>query len=166
MPHWPCGHHQQQPDRVRVKDTTEVRTLEGFPYLAVVMNLQSRHVVGWPMHGAKRQSLSCNPLLTAVSRGTPKDKVLIRQGSQFASMAMASLLRVNNLEHSMSSGGNCHDNTVTESFFNQSPTDTAPDLQIPQRSQKRRVRLLRDVLQSQTKAYKNWMPSPVEFERQ
>jgi len=87
-----------------------------FAYLAVVIDLFFRRVVGWPM----QRDVVLQALLVAVWRRKPKGKVLVHsdQGSQFTSMDWASFLRAHNLEHSMNRRGNCHDNAVAESFFN------------------------------------------------
>jgi len=108
------------PDRVWVTDITYIRTLEGFAYLAVVIDLYSRRVVGWSMQSRQTTDVVLQALLMAVWRRKPKSKVLIHsdQGSQFTSMDWAAFLKHHNLEHSMSRRGNCHDNAVAESFFN------------------------------------------------
>ncbi len=108
------------PDTVWVTDITYIKTYEGFAYLAVVIDLYSRRVVGWSMQGRQTTDVALQALLSAVWRRKPKNKVLIHsdQGSQFTSMDWASFLKHHNLEHSMSRRGNCHDNAVAESFFN------------------------------------------------
>jgi putative transposase len=108
------------PDRIWVTDITYIRTLEGFAYLAVVIDLYSRRVVGWSMQSRQTTDVVLQALLMAVWRRKPKGRVLIHsdQGSQFTSMDWAAFLRAHNLEHSMSRRGNCHDNAVAESFFN------------------------------------------------
>ena len=110
----------EAPDRVWVTDITYIRTHEGFAYLAVVIDLYSRRVVGWSMQSRQTTDVVLQALLMAVWRRKPKNKVLIHsdQGSQFTSMEWASFLRAHHLEHSMSRRGNCHDNAVAESFFN------------------------------------------------
>jgi putative transposase len=108
------------PDRVWVTDITYIRTLEGFAYLAVVIDLYSRRVVGWSLQSRQTADVVLQALLMAVWRRKPKNKVLIHsdQGSQFTSSDWASFLRAHNLEHSMSRRGNCHGNALAESFFN------------------------------------------------
>ena len=108
------------PDKVWVTDITYIRTYEGFAYLAVVIDLYSRKVIGWAMQSRQTTDLVLQALLMAVWRRKPKNRVLIHsdQGSQFTSIDWASFLRHHNLEHSMSRRGNCHDNAVAESFFN------------------------------------------------
>ena len=101
-------------------DITYIRTLKGFAYLAIVIDLYSRRVVGWLMQSHQTMDVALQALLMAVWRRKPQDKVLIHsdQGSQFTSMDWASFLKHHNPEHSMSRHGNCHDNAVAESFFN------------------------------------------------
>jgi putative transposase len=110
----------EAPDRVWVTDITYIRTLEGFTYLAVVIDLYSRRIIGWSMQGRQTTDVVLRALLMAVWRRKRKNKVLIHsdQGSQFTSMDWASFLMHHDLEHSMSRRGNCHDNAVAESFFN------------------------------------------------
>ena len=108
------------PDTAWVTDITYIRTCAGFVYLAVVIDLYSRRVIGWALQSRQTTDVVLQALLMAVWRRKPKDKVLIHsdQGSQFTSMDWASFLRYHNLVHSMSRRGNCHDNAVAESFFN------------------------------------------------
>ena len=110
----------EAPDRAWVTDITYIRTQESFAYLAVVIDLYSRRVVGWSMQSRQTTDLVLQALLMAVWRRKPKNRVLIHsdQGSQFTSRDWASFLKHHNLEHSMSRRGNCHDNAVAESFFN------------------------------------------------
>jgi len=158
------------PDTVWVTDITYIRTLEGFAYLAVVIDLYSRRVVGWAMQSRQTTDVVLQALLMAVWRRKPKTKVLIHsdQGSQFTSMDWAAFLKAHNLEHSMSRRGNCHDNAVAESFFNLLKRE-----RIRRRTYKTRVEARRDVFDyiemfynPQRKHVRNGMLSPVEFERQ
>jgi putative transposase len=73
----------EAPDRVWVTDITYIRTLEGFAYLAVVIDLFSRRVVGWSMQGRQTTDVVLQALLMAVWRRKPKNRVLIHsdQGS-------------------------------------------------------------------------------------
>ena len=107
------------PDTVWVTDITYIKTLEGWLYLAVVIDLFSRRVVGWSMQSRITTDLALQALLMAVWRRKPKGRVMIHsdQGSQFTSREWQSFLRQHNLEASMSRRGNCHDNAVAESFF-------------------------------------------------
>ena len=108
------------PDRVWVTDITYIKTYEGFAYLAVVIDLYSRKVVGWAMQGRQTTDMVLQALLMAVWHRKPTVTVLLHsdRGSQFPSIDWASFLKQHNLEHSMSRRDNCHDNAVAESFFN------------------------------------------------
>lgn len=107
------------PDLVWVTDITYIKTHEGWSYLAVVIDLFSRRVVGWSMQSRMTTDLALQALLSAVWRRKPKQKVMIHsdQGSQFTSKEWQSFLGKHNLDASMSRRGNCHDNAVAESFF-------------------------------------------------
>lgn len=107
------------PDRVWVTDITYIRTYEGWSYLAVVIDLFSRRVVGWSMQSRMTTDLALQALLSAVWRRKPKHRVMIHsdQGSQFTGKEWQSFLNKHNLDASMSRRGNCHDNAVAESFF-------------------------------------------------
>ena len=92
------------PDRFWVTDITYIKTHEGFLYLAVVIDLYSRRVVGWATQNRQYTDLVLQALLMAVWRRKPLGQVLIHsdQGSQFTSIEWASFLKQHNLEHSMS----------------------------------------------------------------
>ena len=159
-----------EPDRAWVTDITYIRTQEGFAYLAVVIDLYSRRVVGWSMQSRQTTDLVLQGLLMAVWRRKPKDRVLIHsdQGSQFTSMDWTSFLKAHNLEHSMSRRGNCHDNAVAESFFNLLKRE-----RIRRRTYRTRVDARQGVFDyiemfynPKRKHARNGMMSPVEFERQ
>lgn len=149
---------------------TYIKTHEGFAYLAVVIDLYSRRVVGWSMQSCQTTDVVLQALLMAVWRRKPTDKVLVHsdQGSQFTSMDWASFLRHHNLEHSMSRRGNCHDNAVAESFFNLLKRE-----RIRCRTYKTRAEARQDVFDyiemfynPKRKHVRNGMLSPAEFERQ
>lgn len=107
------------PDRVWVTDITYIETAEGFLYLAVVIDLFSRKVVGWATDSLMKTELVLTALLNALWRRRPKDSVIVHsdQGSQFNSDAWARFCRDHRVERSMSRRGNCYDNAVVESFF-------------------------------------------------
>lgn len=107
------------PNRVWVTDITYIRTFEGWLYLAVVLDLFNRQVVGWSMAARMDRELALNALLMAVWRRQPKETVIVHsdQGSQFSSHDWQTFLKAHNLCPSMSRRGNCHDNAVAESFF-------------------------------------------------
>jgi putative transposase len=118
------NHLQQQfnvrePNRVWVTDITYIRTHEGWLYLAAVIDLFSRQVIGWSMQSRMDRELALAALLMAVWRRQPQDTVMVHsdQGSQFSSYDWQDFLKAHNLQQSMSRRGNCHDNAVAESFF-------------------------------------------------
>ena len=108
-----------QPDRAWVSDITYIRTHEGWLYLAVVLDLFSRRVIGWSMQPRITKDLVLNALLMAVWRRKPSGPVLVHsdQGSQYSSHDWQDFLKTHGLEGSMSRRGNCHDNAGAESFF-------------------------------------------------
>jgi putative transposase len=108
-----------EPDQAWVTDITYIRTLEGWLYLAVVLDLHSRAVVGWSMGPRMQTSLVLDALMMAVWRRHPKASVIIHsdQGSQFGSDEFNRWCKDNRLSPSMSRRGNCWDNAVAESFF-------------------------------------------------
>lgn len=107
------------PDQAWVTDITYIRTYEGWLYLAVVIDLYSRTVVGWSMKPTMATELVLDALTMAVWRRRPKAEVIIHsdQGSQFASDDFNRWCKDNALLASMSRRGNCWDNAVAESFF-------------------------------------------------
>lgn len=109
----------EHPDRVWVTDITYIRTWQGWLYLAVVMDLFARKVVGWSMKPTLARALVLDAILMAVWRRKPKEKVLIHsdQGTQYGSDDWLRFCQDHSLETSMSRKGNCWDNAVAESFF-------------------------------------------------
>jgi len=109
----------ESPDESWVTDITHIRTHEGWLYLAVVVDLFSRKVIGWSMQSRITKEIVLDALLMAVWRRNPKKMVTVHsdQGSQYTSHDWQHFLKVNGLEGSMSRRGNCHDNAVAESFF-------------------------------------------------
>ena len=106
-------------DEVWVTDITQISTYEGWLYVAVVIDLYSRAVVGWSMKSSIRTEIVLDAMLMAKWRRQPKQSVIIHsdQGSQFGSDEFSRWCRENNLITSMSRRGNCYDNAVAESFF-------------------------------------------------
>ena len=109
----------ERPDRVWVTDITYIRTWEGWLYLAAVLDLFHRKVVGWSMQARMTRHLAIAALLMAVRRRRPKREVLVHsdQGSQYGSDDWMRFCRDHGLVPSMSRRGNCWDNAVAESFF-------------------------------------------------
>jgi len=107
------------PDKRWVTDITYIRTHEGWLYLAVVVDLFSRKIIGWSMQSRMTKDIVLNALLMALWPRNPQKQVLVHsdQGSQYTSHEWQSFLKSHGLEGSMSRRGNCHDNAVAESFF-------------------------------------------------
>ncbi|GAB5480243.1 MAG: hypothetical protein Marn2KO_37100 [Marinobacter nauticus] len=108
-----------QPNKAWVSDTTFIRTRQGWLYLAVVLELYSRQVIGWSMGDKNISQLVEDALTMALwRRGGPKDIVVHSdQGSTYASSTYQRLLAQNALLCSMGRKGECLDNAVAESFF-------------------------------------------------
>lgn len=107
-----------RPNAAWVTDITYIRTWQGWLYLAVVMDLFSRLIVGWAAQPTIRGELVLNAVLMAVRRRRPRGTLIHSdQGTQFGSDAWRRFCRSNRLEPSMSRKGNCWDNAVAESFF-------------------------------------------------
>jgi len=156
------------PDTAWVSDITYIKTYEGFLYLAVIIDLYSRRVIGWATQSRQPTDLVLQALLMAVWRRKPKRRVLIHtdQGSQYTSRDWAAFLRAHNIEHSMSRRGNCHDNAVAESFFNLLKRE-----RVRRRTYKTREQARQDIFDyiemfynPKRKHVRNGMLSPVDFE--
>ena len=100
-------------------DITYVATAEGWMYLAVIIDLHSRSVIGWSMDKRMTKQLVCNALLMALfNRKFPKGVIVhTDRGSQYCSKKYRSIIANNGLIGSMSRRGNCWDNAIAESFF-------------------------------------------------
>jgi putative transposase len=107
------------PDRVWVGDITYLPTREGWLYLAVVLDLVSRRVIGWAMQHTLERSLALAALHIALARRHPAPGVLHHsdRGSQYACGAYREMLTAAGMMCSMSRKGDCWDNAVAESFF-------------------------------------------------
>ena len=108
-----------RPNEKWVSDITYVWSREGWLYVAVVMDLYSRRIIGWSMHATMSSQLVLDALNMAVThRGRPKAVVHHSdQGTQYTSDSFQSALKSAGLICSMSRRGNCWDNAAMESFF-------------------------------------------------
>ena len=106
-------------DQVYAADITYIWTQEGWLYLAVVIDLCSRKVVGWSMGSRMKAQLVCDALRMALWQRRPKAGLIHHsdRGSQYASNTFRHLLKANEIKGSMSRKGDCWDNAVVESFF-------------------------------------------------
>lgn len=114
-----------QPDQRWVSDITFIPTREGWLYLAVIIDLYSRAVIGWAMHKRMKTALVTDALKMALMRRKIRSPLLLHsdQGSQYAAADYRAMLAANGIECSMSRKGNCWDNAVAESFFHTLKTE-------------------------------------------
>ena len=107
------------PNQKWVSDISYLWTDEGWLYLAVVMDLYSRAIVGWSMNRRMTQQLVCDALTMALfRRHFPKGTIIHSdRGSQYCSKRYQRLIKNNGLRCSMGRKANCYDNAVMESFF-------------------------------------------------
>lgn len=119
----------KEADRVWASDITYLWTREGWLYLAVVMDLASRRIVGWSLDDRLERSLPLNALSMALGHRHPLPGLLHHsdRGSQYASREYRELLDEEGIIASMSRLGDCWDNAVVESFFATLKTELASD---------------------------------------
>ena len=130
-PHIAVDNHLQQqfvvcePDTAWVSDITYIKTYEGWLYLAVVLDLFSRKVIGWSMQPTMTSDIVIKALLMAVWRRPEATQVIVHsdQGIQYASGDYRDFLKAHNLTPSMGRRGHCLDNAVAESFFHSLKTE-------------------------------------------
>jgi putative transposase len=115
----------QAPDTIYVGDITYLPTGEGWLYLAVVLDLCSRAVVGWSMATHMRAELVNQALSMAIYQRQPAAGLIMHtdRGSQYGADSYRQLLRQHGMQPSMSRQGNCWDNAVAESFFHTLKTE-------------------------------------------
>lgn len=108
-----------QRDKAWVSDTTFIATREGWLYLAMILDLFSRQVIGWSMNTRNNTELVQDALTMAIWRRGEVNDIIVHsdQGSTYASGDYQKQLSENNLRSSMSRKGECLDNAVAESFF-------------------------------------------------
>jgi len=107
------------PNQVWSSDITYIQTKQGFVYLAVVMDLYSRKIIGWSMDKNMGRHIAMNALAMAVAARKPSNGLIIHsdRGAQYVSDDYQHMLKENGIRCSMSARGNCYDNAVVESFF-------------------------------------------------
>jgi len=115
----------EQPDRIWCGDITYLWTLEGWLYLAVIIDLYSRKVVGWALDRQLRTSLVLEALRMAYWRRKPAPGLIFHsdRGSQYAAGDYQRQLETFHMIPSMSRKGDCYDNAVAESFFHTLKTE-------------------------------------------
>ena len=114
-----------QPNQVWVSDITYIATAQGWVYLAAIMDLCSRKIVGWATATHLKASLVQEALRRALNRRRPAPGLLHHsdRGCQYASEAYRRQLQTHRLLASMSAAGNCYDNAAMESFFSTLKTE-------------------------------------------
>lgn len=114
-----CCFRVAKPNKVWVGDVTFIATRNGWLYLAILLDLYSRKVIGWSMSDKNNRQLVINALDMALKRRRPQSKVLHHtdRGNIYGSDDYRNKLITSGLIPSMSRTGNCYDNAVAESFF-------------------------------------------------
>ncbi|WP_020146591.1 IS3 family transposase [Thioalkalivibrio sp. ALJ15] len=107
------------PNQAWVSDITYIPTATGWSYLAVILDLYSRKVIGWALDRQMPASLTCEALRMALEQRQPEPGLLLHsnQGCQYTSAAWRRLLAQHQIQASMSRRGNCWENAVVECFF-------------------------------------------------
>lgn len=129
----------EHPDAVWVGDISYIPTGEGWLYLATLMDLFSRRIVGWEMTDHLRAELTCNALRMAIQRRRPRAGLICHsdRGVQYACDAYRTLLDDHGILCSMSRRGDCWDNAPAESFFATLKGEVIDVHQLPTREQAR-----------------------------
>jgi putative transposase len=158
-----------EPDRVWAGDVTYLRTNEGWLYLAVLLDLCSRRVVGWAMSAQNDEKLTLAALRMALDLRQPEPGLLHHsdRGTTYASSAYQDALEQNGIICSMSRKGNCWDNAVVESFFSTLDFECGGQRSFPSRAAAHRAvvdYILGFYNPTRLHSYLGYM-SPMEFER-
>jgi putative transposase len=114
-----------RPNQLWTSDMTYIWTREGWLYLAIILDVFARRIVGYAMSARLSASLVTTALEQALThRQPPADTVLHSdRGSQYASEELRSMITAHRLVQSMSGKGNCYDNAITETFFHTLKTE-------------------------------------------
>ena len=152
-----------------VSDTTFIRTRQGWLYLAVMIDLYSRQVIGWSMSDRNNTKLVIDTLKMAIWRRISIKGAIVHsdQGSTYASGDYQKMLNEHKLLPSMSRKGECHDNAVAESFFGSLKNELVDHEDYRTRAQaKQSLFQYIEVFYNRQRrhSYLDYM-SPVEFER-
>jgi transposase InsO family protein len=124
-----------QPDQVWLADITNIPTSEAWLYLAVILDLFTRRVVGWAMREHMRPELTIAALVMAIQRQRPGGDLIHHsdRGSQYAASECRDILQAAAITQSMSRKGNCWDNAPMESFFGTLKTELVHHREYPNR---------------------------------
>ena len=163
-----CSFETNAPNRKWIADFTYIWTAEGWLYLAAVIDLFSRRVVGWSMQANMTAQLVADALMMAIWRRGKPDMMLHHsdQGSQCTSEQFQRLLADHGIVSPMSRLGNVSDNSAMESFFSSLKIERTDrkTLPHPRRGQSRRLQLHRALLQSLATSLDDRLQGPAEFE--
>ncbi len=126
-----------QPNQKWAGDITYLYTSEGWLYLAVIIDLFSRAVIGWSMSSRMTADLVCDALTMALWRRGMPEGVIVHsdRGSQYCSKAYRKIIEEHGLKQSMSRKGNCWDNACSESFFGSMKVEAIYDEPLMDRDQ-------------------------------
>lgn len=129
----------EKPNTVWVSDITYIPTREGWLYLAVILDLFSRQVVGWAMSDRLTSGFVVRALYQAIGRRHPASGCIVHsdRGIQYASKDVRDVLSAYGFIQSMSRKGNCYDNAVAESFFHTLKTEHVYDYRYETRAEAR-----------------------------
>ena len=107
------------PNQKWVGDITYLMTSEGWLYLAVILDLHSRRVIGWAVSNRMKRDLAIRALKMAIALRSPPRGCIFHsdRGSQYCSHDYQKVLREHGFKVSMSGKGNCYDNAAVETFF-------------------------------------------------
>ncbi|MDD2762799.1 MAG: IS3 family transposase [Opitutaceae bacterium] len=121
------------PNQVWVTDITYLKTQEGWLYLAVILDLWSRRVVGWACAATLQAHLVLAALFRAIGERPPPPGLVHHsdRGSQYVDDEYRRVLREHQIEQSMSRAGNCYDNAFAESFFSSFKTESGLEEDLP-----------------------------------
>lgn len=162
--------YASQPNQVYVGDITYIPTAEGWLYLATVIDLYSRKIVGWSMDAHMTAALVNDALFMALKKRTPNHGLIWHtdRGSQYASDSHKELLKEYGIVQSMSRRGNCYDNAVAESFFHSLKTELTHHMKFETRSQANQAifEYIEVFYNRQRLHSSNNYMSPVDFEKQ
>ena len=123
--------YPERPNQLWGSDITYISTAEGWLYLAVVMDLYSRKIVGWSMKDRLYREIVLEALNQALGQRNPKPGLIFHSdhGVQYASKEFRAALKARGILSSMSRTGNCYDNACLESFFHTLKTELVYDRQ-------------------------------------
>ena len=158
-----------KPDQCYVGDITYIHTESGWLYLAVVIDLYSRQVIGWSMDNNMQAKLVDDALLMAIWKRKPCRGLLWHtdRGSQYASDSHRKILKTHGIKQSMSRKGNCWDNAVSESFFHTLKTELVHHVKFKNQIEAKQIIFeYIEVFYNRVRMHSaNNYLSPVEYER-